>query len=297
VLGTDAIYRGIIPEGFTAEDNLLAANIAVEYDFLSAYGMEMVAGRSFDRDHPTDVSEAFIVNESAVREFKWGTTPEQALGKTVNREGKIGKVIGVVKDFNFMSLTTAVSALVLSIDQNQFNTLYIKFENANIEKTIQQIEADWNRMFPEKAFEYSFLDEQLNKQYANYQNFGSIIQSFSAIAILISCLGVYGLVLFTVQRKVKEIGVRKVLGASVRSVLMLIYRDFAILVLIGFAIAVPLSYYLLQQWLNNFIYHTSIDVVMYAISFMMVLVVVSLAIGFQVFKAATANPVNSLRTE
>ena len=296
VLGTDALYRGIIPEGFTAENNLLAATIGVEYDFLSAYGMELVVGRTFSRDHPTDLKEAFIINETAVREYHWGT-PEQALGKTINREGKIGKVIGVVKDFNFNSLTQAISALVLSMDVNQFNTLSVKFENKNITSTIKQIETEWNQLFPEKAFEYSFLDEQLKELYANYQNFGSIIQAFSGIAILISCLGVYGLVMFTVRQKVKEIGVRKVLGASIRSVLMLIYRDFVFLILIGFVLAIPFSYYLLQQWLNNFIYHITIDAMIYAVSFLLVLIIVTLTIGYQVFKAAAANPVESLRSE
>lgn len=296
VLGTDALYRGIIPEGFTAENNLLAANIAVEYDFLSAYGMELAAGRTFSRDYPTDPREAFIVNETAVREYKWGT-PEQALGKTINREGKKGKVIGVVKDFNFMSLTTPIASLVLSIDPTQFNTLSIKYEGDNSKNIVKRLESEWNTIFPEKAFEFSFLDEDLHEQYANFQNFGSIVQSFSIIAILISCLGVYGLVMFNVQQKVKEIGVRKVLGASIQSVLMLIYRDFVALTLIGFVLAAPFSYYLLQRWLDNFVYHTSIDAVIYAISFLAVLVVVSCTISYQVLRAASANPVESLRSE
>jgi len=258
--------------------------------------MKLVAGRTFSRDNAADAKEAFIVNETALKEFKWGT-PEQALGKTINREGKKGNVVGVISDFNFTALTTAISALILSIDETQFNTLSIKFESSTPQQMITQIQNEWNQLFPEKAFEYTFLEEQLNQQYSNYQNFGSIIQSFSVIAILIASLGVYGLVLFTVQRKVKEIGVRKVLGASVQSVLMLIYRDFAILVLMGFIIATPVSYYLLKGWLNNFVYHTTIDITMYGISFLAVLVIVSLAIGYQVLKAALGNPVESLRSE
>jgi len=295
-LGTGVIYRGIVPEGFTQEDNLLAPNLSVEYDFLPAFGMKLVAGRTFSRENAADEKEAYIINETAVKEYKW-ETPEQALGKTISREGKKGKVIGVVSDFNFTALTTAISALVLSIDETQFNTLSIKFESNAPQQMVTQIQKEWDQLFPEKAFEYFFLEEQLNQQYSNYQNFGLIIQSFSVIAILIASLGVYGLVLFTVQRKVKEIGVRKVLGASVQSVLMLIYRDFAVLVLTGFIVAIPVSYYLLKEWLNNFIYHTSIDVMMYAISFLTVLIIVSFAIGYQVFKAAQGNPVESLRSE
>jgi putative ABC transport system permease protein len=294
--GVGAIYRGTIPEGFAKEDNLFVANMSVDYDFLEAYGMELVTGRGLSRDFVTDKKEGFIVNETAVREFKWGT-PEQALGKEINREGKIGKVVGVVKDYNFTALTTPIAALILSIDENQFNTLSIKFLNTNVEGVIKNIESEWNNIFPEKAFEYSFLDEQLNQQYSNFQNFGTIIQYFSGIAILISCLGVYGLVLFTVQRKVKEIGVRKVLGASIKSILVLLYRDFALLILIGFVLAAPVSYYFLNQWLTNFTYHVSIDVMTYAISFILVLVVVSFTIGYQAIRAARANPVESLRSE
>lgn len=294
--GAGAVFRGAIPEGFTQEDNIFAANIAVDFDFVKAFDVPLVAGRDFNKDFGTDAAEAFIVNETAVKEFKW-ETPEKALGKTINREGKNGKVIGVVKDFNFLSLTTGISALILSIDKNQFNTLSIQFENANVEKTISTIETEWNKIFPEKAFEFAFLDEQLNQQYDNFKNFGLIIQSFAGVAILIACLGVYGLVLFTVQRKVKEIGVRKVLGASVLGILKLVFKDFVWLIVIGFIIAVPASFYLIDQWLENFVYRTSIDVFTYGISLLIVVAIVSLTISYQSIRAAQANPVNSLRVE
>jgi putative ABC transport system permease protein len=290
------VFRGTIPEGFSKEDNIFSGNLAVDYNFIDAFDIQLVAGRSFSKDYGTDPKEAFIVNETAVKEFKW-ETPQKALGKEINRQGKKGKVVGVIKDFNFMSLTTAISPLLLSIDQNQFNTLSIKFENASVEKTITQLKTEWNKIFPEKAFEYSFLDEQLNQQYADFKNFGTIIQTFSGIAILIACLGVYGLVLFTVQRKVKEIGVRKVFGATVPSILKLVYKDFALLIAIGFAIAVPFSYYFINQWLDNFVYRTSIDFLTYAISLLVVLVIVSFTISYQSIRAAHANPVNSLRIE
>jgi putative ABC transport system permease protein len=294
--GTGTVYRGTIPEGFPADENLYVANMAVDYDFLEAYGMELKAGRSFSRDYGTDPLEAFVVNETAVKEFNWGT-PEEALGKTINREGKNGKVIGVVKDFNFAALTVPITAMVASLDANQFNTLSIKFENSNIESTISKIETEWTKLFPEKAFQYSFLTEQLNQQYANFQNFGNIIKAFSGIAILISCLGVYGLVLFMVQRKVKEIGVRKVLGASVRSILKLIYKDFVLLLVIGFIVAVPISYYFLKQWLTNFTYHIEVGPLTYLLSFIVISFIVSITISYQAVMAAQANPTKSLKSE
>jgi putative ABC transport system permease protein len=290
------VFRGTIPEGFTKDDNIFAANLAADYNFLETFDVKLLAGRGFSKEYGTDANEAFLVNETAVKEFKW-ETPEKALGKVIEREGKNGKVVGVVQDFNFMDLTTAISALVLSIDQNQFNTLSIKFENSNVESTIKTLEAEWNKIFPEKAFEFTFLDEQVNQQYANYKNFGLIIQTFAGIAILIACLGVYGLVLFTVQRKVKEIGVRKVLGATVPGILKLVYKDFALLIVLGFLIAVPVSYYFINQWLDNFVYRTSIDFMTYGISLLIVVAIVSLTISYQSIRAAQANPVNSLRME
>lgn len=294
--GIGMTYRGTIPEGFTQEDNLFIADMGVDYDFINVFGMEIVAGRPFSKDYSTDEREAFIINETAVKDFKW-ETPEKAIGKTINREGKIGKVVGVIKDFNIAALTTPISAVILEVDPNQWNTLNIRFKNENVTATIEDIKKEWNLLFPEKSFEFNFLDQQLDAQYANFQNFGKIIQSFTFIAILISCLGVYGLVLFVVQRKVKEIGVRKVLGATVGNILRLIYSDFVLLLFVGFVIAVPASYYFISKWLTNFTYHTSIDLVTYAASFAILLVIVSLTISYHALKASVANPVKSLRSE
>lgn len=294
--GGGAVYRGTLPEGYSTEEMTFAANLAVDYDFVEAFDIELVAGRSFNRDYGMDIQEAFVINETAVKEFKW-ETPENALGKTIEREGKKGKVVGVVKDFNFSSLTTPITPILLSMDQYLYNTLSVKFENSDVENKIKTIEQEWNKLFPEKAFEFGFLDEQLDEQYESFTNFGFIIQAFAGIAIIISCLGVYGLVLFTVQRKVKEIGVRKVLGASVPGILKLVYKDFALLIVMGFLVAVPISYYFISQWMDNFVYRTSIDVLTYAISLLVILVIVSLTISYQSIVAAQANPVRSLRSE
>lgn len=294
--GLGVTYRGTVPEGFAREDNLFIANMSVDYDFMETFGMELVAGRTFNRDFGTDENEAFIVNETAVQEFHW-ETPETALGKTIIREGKQGKVIGVIRDFHFLSLTTPVSAMVLEVDPTRFNSLSVRFSSADSQPVVETLEAEWNKLFPEKAFEFNYLDEQINRQYENYSDFSTIIQIFTVLAILISCLGVYGLVLFTVQRRVKEIGVRKVLGAGVVSILRLIYTDFAILAVIGFLIGAPISWYLMNKWLNNFTYHTSIDALTYVISFLIVMLVVAITIGYEAIKASLANPVSSLRSE
>jgi putative ABC transport system permease protein len=296
VPGLGVVFRGTIPEGFTQEDNMFIANIAADYDFFKTYEIELVAGRPLSREYTTDAAEGFMVNETAVRDFKW-ETPEKALGKTINREGKVGKVVGVIKDINFTSLTTPVSPLVIEYDADQMTQLSIRFENANVERTLDKIEAQWNSMFPEKSFQFNFLDQQLDQQYQNFQNFGTIIQTFTFIAIMIACLGVYGLVLFVVQRKVKEIGVRKVLGASVPGILNLIYREFALLIIIAFVFATPVAWYFMDQWLENFSYHTTIDAWTFLLSFALVIVITSITISYQAVKASMANPVKSLRTE
>lgn len=296
VPGLGVVYRGTVPEGFTEDDRMFIANISADYDFFNLYDIKLVAGRPFSREFGTDPAEGFIVNETAVREWKW-ETPEKAIGKTMNREGKIGKVVGVIKDINFGSLNSAITPLGMEYNQDQFNQLSIRFENSNVEATLDKIETTWNSMFPEKAFQFNFLDQQLDQQYRNFQNFGTIIETFTFIAILIACLGVYGLVLFVVQRKVKEIGVRKVLGATVSSILTLIYRDFALLIVIAFVLATPIAWYLMDQWLSNFSYHTTIDVLTFALSLVMVVFITSLTIAYQAVKASLANPVKSLRTE
>jgi putative ABC transport system permease protein len=294
--GLGVVFRGTIPEGFTQEDNMFVANFSVDYDFFNVYEVDIIAGRGFSRDFPSDPAEAFIVNETAVKEFKW-ETPENALGKTINREGKLGKIVGVMRDINFTSLQTPVSALVMETNPNAFSSLTVKFDNVHVEETIDKVESLWNNIFPEKTFQFTFLEDQLNQQYSAFRNFGTIIESFTLIAILISCLGVYGLVLFVVQRKVKEIGVRKVLGASVMGILRLIYVDFAILLTIGFVAAVPGSYFLISRWLENFTYHTSISVWTYLVSFLIIVVITAATISYHALKASMANPVDSLRTE
>ncbi|HBK87994.1 MAG TPA: hypothetical protein DDZ56_05055 [Cytophagales bacterium] len=185
----------------------------------------------------------------------------------------------------------------MEIDANQWNTLNVRFTDQDVNTTLDQIAETWNQLFPEKSFEYSFLDTTIQQQYTNDRNFGKIIQSFTLIAIIISCLGVYGLVLFVVQRKVKEIGVRKVLGAHATGIVKLIYAEFFVLYLVGFVLAVPVSYYFIDQWLGKFTYHAPIEVFTFVISFLLVLTVMSLTISYQAIKASLANPVHSLRSE
>jgi len=294
-IGSGIVFRGLIPEGFTQDDNLFVASLGADYDFIETYQAKLLAGRNFSQEVGSDPAEAFIVNETALKEFKWGS-PEDALGKTVNLEGKNGKVVGVVEDFNFTALTAPISALVIDL-KPRYGFLSISMLNENTQDNIDLLRDKWNELFPEKTFEFFFVDEQLNQQYQGFQNFGRIISTFTFIAVFISCLGVYGLILFVVQRKVKEIGVRKVMGASVPSILQLIFMEFTWLILIAFVIAVPFSYYLISRWFENFVYHTSIDVLTYLVSLSLVLGIVGITIIYNAHRAAIAISVNSLRSE
>ncbi|MDN4164975.1 ABC transporter permease [Cytophagales bacterium LB-30] len=294
--GLGVIYRGVLPEGAITEDRQFIGSLSVDYDFVNTYGIELLAGRTFSKEFGTDQAEAFLINESTVKEFNWGS-PAEAIGKTLNLEGKEGRVVGVVKDFALGSLTTAIPSLVMDINPSQYTLLSIRFDNADVPATLAKLEKEWRDIFPEKTFEYQFLDEQIDNQYASFQTFGTIIQGFTGIAMVISCLGVYGLVLFIVQRKVKEIGIRKVLGSSIWGILGLIYREFAWLILIGFVLAVPFSYWLINKWMQNFTSQIGFAPGPYVLGLLLVLLVVSATISFQALKASMANPVKSLKSE
>ena len=291
-----AVEHSVFALPFAYVAALTAMGDRVEWGTLALVTLAMVAGRTFSRDFPSDEEHAFVVNEAAIAEFKWGT-PQQAIGKTIDREGKKGAVVGVIKDFNFASLQTPMSSLIIDLNPDQFTTLSIRFSGNDPAAIVESLRNEWNKVFPEKAFEFTYLQEELRGQYATFQDFSQIIQAFTGIAVLISCLGVYGLVLFTVQRKFKEIGVRKVLGANVRNILMTIYSDFALLLGIGFIIAIPLSSLLMNKWLDNFTYHTTISPITYALSLFIVVGVMTLTISYQAIKAALSNPVDALRTE
>lgn len=294
--GLGALYNQIVPEGFPKESNLLIASIAVDHNFFKLYDIPLIAGRSFKDESASNVYGEFIVNEAAVREYNWGS-PEQALGKTLNKNGIDGRVIGVVKDFNFTSLMTPVSSLILDFDPSKYNVLTVKVNAASLPENFNMLSKKWKEIFPEKAFESNFLDQKLQMQYANFQNFGKTLKALTVIAIILACLGVYGLILFVIHKRVKEIGVRKVLGASVADVLKLIFKEFAFLMIVAFVLSGPISYYLIHQWLQNFTYQTTIDFLIYMVSFVVLFLIIVLTIGYQAVKASLANPVLSLRSE
>lgn len=295
-LGLGSLGRGTLPEGQDSETPMFIPAMAVDYDFLDLYGLDIVAGRSFEQERGTDHTNAFIVNEAAVRSFGWNT-PQEALGKSINLEGKQGQVIGVVRDFNYQSLQNAIEPALMEVNVPAFRTISIRVAGNGVGNTIATIERLWEEFFPGRAFDYIFVDAQLATQYQTEERLGDTVQAFSILAIIVSCLGAYGLVLFNVRRRQREIGVRKVLGASLPNLLRLLYGELTALFVVGLVIAVPLVYYLGTQWLADFSYRTTIGVDVFLWSGLLMIALAWITISFQSIKAARLNPVDCLRDD
>jgi putative ABC transport system permease protein len=295
-LGQGSVRRGVVPEGFTQEDNKFISCVGVDYNFLKTYNIRLLAGRDFSENYPTDKSEAFIINETGARSFGW-QKPADALGKTINREGKKGKIVGVIKDIHTETLSQPLSGVLLDIDISHLNVFSVKIDARNVPQTLGFIEKKWTEFFPEKAFQYDFLDVSIGRLYQSDQRLSTIIGYFAGLVILISCMGLYGLIALVAQQKVKEIGIRKVLGASVTQLVVLLSKDFLRLVGIAFVIAVPLAWYAMNQWLQGFAYRIDISWWIFALAGLLALLIAQLTVSYQAIKASLANPVQSLRSE
>jgi putative ABC transport system permease protein len=257
--------------------------------------MKLAAGRFFSKDMPTDTTKSVLVNEAAVRTFGW-QKPENAIGKRFGKGDQARYVIGVVKDFNFESLHKPVEALLIGYAQRG-SSLSVKIDMAHADEAIRHIETAWRSLVPNVPLQYSFVDESLAKQYGNEKKMEGIFYGFSGLSLLIACMGLFGLSIFVVERKIKEIGVRKVLGASVSGIVALLSKDFLKLVLIAFLIACPLSWIFMNNWLQDFAYRIHIGWSVFAVAGLVALLIALLTVSFHAIKAAIANPVKSLRTE
>ncbi|HEV7347755.1 ABC transporter permease [Telluribacter sp.] len=295
-LGNGSVRRNVVPEGRTAEDNLFVSVLAVDYNFADTYGLQLVAGRDFSEQYGTDKTEGYLINETAVKEFGW-PSPEAAVGKTLNVEGRAGRVVGVLKDFHNQSLYGPITSQVMSIIQPQLTLVSVKLRPNQVESTLKAVQATWDKYFPEKSFEYGFVDQNLAQIYDREQRRSTLISYFAGLAILISCLGLYGLISLVTQQKTREIGIRKVLGASVGSVVMMLSKDFVLLVLVAMVIASPIAWYFMDKWLAEFEYKIDMKWWMFAAAGLLVTVIALLTVSFQSIKAALMNPVKSLKTE
>ncbi|AYN69388.1 ABC transporter permease [Euzebyella marina] len=267
----------------------------IDFDFIPHYEIEVVAGRPYSREFVTDSTQALVVNEAAVKSFGY-SNPEEIIGKRFEQWGREGTIIGVVKDFNYLSLHQKVAPLTLRYSQYG-KYLSLKVKSDNIQSAISNIETKWEELAPHRPFLYSFLDQSFNQQYEADFKFKNLFTIFSFLAILIACLGLLGLATYSAVQRTKEIGVRKVLGAEVSSIALLLSKDFLKLVLLAILIATPFSWYAMNKWLNDYAYQIDIQWWIFALSGGIALAIALATVSFQAIKAARANPVKSLRTE
>lgn len=273
------------------EEVVLYTNTA-DYEFAELYELEFAAGRNFDPTIPSD-EKAVLINESAVKALGW----EEPLGKQMVRWfGDTGRVVGVLKDFHAHSVHLEIEPIQIFQRSGQFN-VSIKIEGENLEKTLKSIETAYQSFEPLYPFDYNFFDDIFDRAYRSEMKTAELANWFTVLAIVIACLGLYGLAAHKVQHRIKEVGVRKVLGASVLRILILLSRDFALLLIVAFAIAAPVAYYVMDNWLNGFAYHTDISLITFIVALIMMILVAGLTVGYRTYRAAVRNPVESLREE
>ena len=279
------------------EHRLWVSELYADEDLIETLGIEMKEGRSFSREFSTDQRSSFILNETAAIYFNWDSAVDKEIEWLGDNYQIKGRIIGVVKDFHFRSLHDKIEPLLIQIVPDNFNYMLIKISSTNVSQTISEIEKEWRVFDNSHEFDYSFLDENMNKQYASEQQMKNIFSYFTAIGIFIACMGLFGLSVLNIQRKIKEIGIRKALGASVPSVLKLILNEYVKMVLIANIIAWPVAYYFMQNWLQKFAYKTDINLIIFFGSGIVVLIVTVATVLIQAVKAAYINPVDSLKEE
>ena len=268
-------------------------NVRTDFDFFETYEIKLAAGRFFSRDITTDDSLAFILNESAVRKLGWKN--EEAIDKTFQYGNVKGKIIGVVKDFHFESLHEEISPLVF-FPGSYYGIVSIKIVG-DLQQGIASIEKVWKEFVPERPFVFDFLDVKYERLYNNEQKQGKLFAFFAGLAVFIACLGLFGLTTFSTLQRVKEIGIRKVLGASIQNIVTMLSREMLGLILISNVIAWPLGWYFMNRWLERFAYRIDNEWWIYGCAGLTMIVIAFITMSFQSVKAALANPVNSLKHE
>ncbi|MDB5091134.1 MAG: FtsX-like permease family protein [Mucilaginibacter sp.] len=266
--------------------------MGVGYDYLKTMKMSLLAGRDFSKDFPMDTAN-YVLNESAIKE----TGYKDPIGQPFTLFGKRGKIIGVVKDFHFHSMHTAIGPMVFKYGENVPGSVLIRTQPGRTREAVTVIESLCKRLNPAFPPSYYFVDQQYQNLYQNEQIINKLSNAFAFLAIFISCLGLLGLAMFTAEQRIKEIGIRKVLGASVRSLFGLMSKEFLLLVIIALFIATPLTWYAMNKWLQGFAYRTPVQWWVFVISGGLIILIALATVSFQAIKAALINPIKSLRSE
>lgn len=289
-------------ESYVAKGDSLAPakvvlkSLSVDHDFITTYDMKMAAGRNFSRSYATDDTAAFILNETATRMLGW-KDPQQAVGKAFGYGHRRGQIIGVTKDFHFESLKQSIPPIVIFMEPaHNWVSVHVA-GGAGLQNALAHIESIWKRHFSDRPFTYEFLDQRFGRLYTTEQTQQTLFGIFAGIAILISCLGLFGLSMFMAEQRTKEIGIRKVLGATTPGLVALLSKDLLKLVLISLVVASPVAWWGMNQWLEGFVYRTNISPWVFVVTAVIALLIAFLTVSFQSIKAALMNPVRSLRSE
>jgi putative ABC transport system permease protein len=282
-------------EGQLAEDKILITHVNTDVDFLSTLGMKLLAGRNFYSGVPD--TSAYMINETAAKRMGW--TNEEAIGKSAALWGHPGTVVGVVKDFHFRPMTAVIEPFVFRNwpQVGGVSGVFVKTQPGQTREAISIIEKTYKAHENQTTLQYQFLDQALDAQYRMQQNTGSIVLFFSVLAVLVSCLGLFGLATYAAEQRTKEIGIRKVLGASITNIIQLLSSDFLKLVVISIVIAAPIAWWSLSRWLQDFAYKITIEWWMFVAASIIALVIALLTVSYHSIKTATMNPVKSLRAE
>ncbi len=270
----------------------------VDHDLIETLGIQMIKGRDFQQDMPSDTLLGVLVNETMAKRLNW----DEPIGKRVELQGRDGQnvlmasVVGVMKDFHQTGMYNEIETLMMIYRVNN-PVIYAKLKDGNVNETIKYIESKWNEVFPERPFAYSFLSERFNEQFDADEKRGFIFTLFTVLAILIACLGLFGLASYTVEQRTKEIGIRKVVGASEGVIVRLISKEFLILIAISILIAFPLSFYFMRDWLNQFVYRTNLGLFIFILAGLISVAITFITISIQAWKAANTNPAESLRVD
>ncbi|GAB3916211.1 ABC transporter permease [Larkinella terrae] len=280
-----------------APSKVILKALSIDHDFIPAYSMKMAAGRNFSRAYTTDDTAAFIINETAARMLGW-KNPEQAIGKPFGYGQRRGQVVGVTKDFHFESLRQAIPPIAMFMLPERNGWISIRVAGGTgLQTALTHIESVWKRRFSNQPFSYEFLDQRFGRLYTTEQTQQKLFGIFAGIAILISCLGLFGLSMFMAEQRTKEIGIRKVLGASTPGLVALLSKDLLKLVLIALVLASPVAWWAMSQWLEGFVYRTSISPWVFILTAVIAIAIAFATVSFQSIKAALMNPVKSLKTE
>ena len=281
------------PENHTDNPDMIVTMKPADTSYFRLYNLPIIAGRIY---FPSDTMREFVVNETVVKNLGI-KNPQQGIGKLINVNGSICPIVGVVRDFHVNSLRDRIDPVVITTIKNAYSLVNIKLNLNKAKTVIAAMENIWNKNFPDYVFEYNFLDQSIANYYKQENQLSQLYKIFSAIAIFISCLGLYGLISFMAIQRRKEIGIRKVLGAPVRDIVIMLLKEFTILITIAFAVSSPIAWYFMHQWLQQYTYRIAVGVWFFVVTILSSLGVAWLTVGYTAVRAAIANPVRSLRTE